>query len=109
MPRHLAWFGYENSFVVLDGAIVQSVPGGGHWGGGMFINAYDMGRFGYPTLRHGKWGDHQLISDHWVDWALTPTPAQPNYGFMNWYLNTDNGCCRARRQPPSCISAMAPT
>jgi hypothetical protein len=31
------WFGYENSFVVMDGAIVQSVSGGGHWGGGMFI------------------------------------------------------------------------
>ena len=83
------WYGYENSWIVLDGAIVQSVPGGGHWGGGMFINAYDMGRFGYLTLRHGKWGDRQLISDQWVDWALTPTPAQPNYGFMNWYLNTN--------------------
>jgi CubicO group peptidase (beta-lactamase class C family) len=21
--------------------------------------------------------------------ALTPTPAQPTYGFMNWFLNTD--------------------
>ena len=83
------WYGYENSWIVLDGAIVQSVPGGGHWGGGMFINAYDMGRFGYLTLRRGKWGDRQLISDQWVDWALTPTPAQPNYGFMNWYLNTN--------------------
>jgi CubicO group peptidase (beta-lactamase class C family) len=83
------WFGYENSWVVLDGNIVQSVSGGGHWGGGMFINAYDMGRFGYLTLRHGKWKDRQLISDQWVDWARTPTPAQPTYGFMNWYLNTD--------------------
>jgi CubicO group peptidase (beta-lactamase class C family) len=83
------WFGYENSWVVLDGVPVQSVPGGGHWGGGMFINAYDMGRFGYLTLRHGKWKDRQLLSDQWVDWALTPTAAQPTYGFMNWYLNTD--------------------
>jgi len=36
------WFGYENSWIVLDGSPVQSVSGGGHWGGGMFINAYDM-------------------------------------------------------------------
>jgi CubicO group peptidase (beta-lactamase class C family) len=21
--------------------------------------------------------------------ALTPTPAQPTYGYMNWFLNTD--------------------
>jgi CubicO group peptidase (beta-lactamase class C family) len=83
------WFGYENSWIVLDGVAVQSVSGGGHWGGGMFINAYDMGRFGYLTLRHGKWKDRQLISDRWVDWARTPTPAEPTYGFMNWFLNTD--------------------
>ena len=83
------WFGYENSWIVLDGIAVQSVTGGGHWGGGMFINAYDMGRFGYLTLRHGKWKDRQLMSRQWVDWALTPTPAQPSYGFMNWYNNLD--------------------
>ena len=34
------WFGYENSWVVLDGNLMQSVTGGGHWGGGMYINAY---------------------------------------------------------------------
>jgi len=68
---------------------VQSVTGGGHWGGGMYIHAYDMARFGYLTLRHGKWKDRQLISKQWMDWAQTPTPAQPTYGFMNWFLNTD--------------------
>jgi CubicO group peptidase (beta-lactamase class C family) len=83
------WFGYENSWVVLDGSLMQSVTGGGHWGGGMYINAYDMARFGYLTLRHGRWKDRQLLSNQWVDWALTPTPAQPTYGFMNWFLNTD--------------------
>lgn len=83
------WFGYENSWVVLDGQLVQAVGGGGHWGGGMFINARDMARFGYLTLRKGKWKHSQLLSDQWVLWALTPTPAQPTYGFMNWFLNTD--------------------
>jgi CubicO group peptidase (beta-lactamase class C family) len=83
------WYGYENSWVVMDGTIVQSVSGGGHWGGGMIINAYDMARFGYLTLRHGKWKDSQLISNQWVEWALTPTAAEPTYGFMNWFLNTD--------------------
>jgi CubicO group peptidase (beta-lactamase class C family) len=83
------WFGYENSWVVLDGVPVQSVSGGGHWGGGMFIHAHDMARFGYLTLRRGKWKDRQLLSTQWVDRALTPTPAQPGYGFMNWYNNRD--------------------
>ena len=83
------WYGYENSFVVIDGQIMQSVSGGGHWGGGMFINARDMARFGYLTLRKGKWKDKQLLSESWVKMATTPTPAQPTYGFMNWFLNTD--------------------
>jgi CubicO group peptidase (beta-lactamase class C family) len=84
------WFGYENSWVVLDGSLVQSVTGGGHWGGGMYINAYDMARFGYLTLRNGKWRDRQLISEHWLALARTPTPAEPTYGFMNFFLNTEN-------------------
>jgi len=82
------WFGYENSWVVLDGQAVQSVSGGGHWGGGMFVNAYDLARFGYLTHRRGRWKDRQVLSEAWVRLALTPTPAQPTYGFMNWYLNT---------------------
>lgn len=83
------WFGYENSWVVMDGTVMQSVSGGGHWGGGMFINAYDMARFGLLTLRGGRWRDRQLLSRQWVEWALTPTPANPQYGFMNWYNNRD--------------------
>ena len=83
------WYGYENSFVIMDGQIMQSVSGGGHWGGGMIINARDMARFGYLTLRKGKWRDKQLLSEAWVRMATTPTPAQPTYGFMNWFLNTD--------------------
>ncbi|MBV8839128.1 MAG: serine hydrolase, partial [Alphaproteobacteria bacterium] len=74
------WFGYENSFIVLDGTIMQSVTGGGHWGGGMYINAYDMGRFDYLALRNGKWGERQLISEQWLKLARTPTPAEPTYG-----------------------------
>ncbi|MDQ6788449.1 MAG: beta-lactamase family protein [Acidobacteriota bacterium] len=83
------WFGYENSWIVLDGEIVQSVSGGGHWGGGMFINARDMARFGLLTARNGKWRDKQIISEEWVKRAKTPTAAQPTYGFMNWFINTD--------------------
>jgi len=83
------WYGYENSFVVIDGRIIQSVSGGGHWGGGMFINAYDMARFGLLTSRNGKWGNKQLLSAEFIRQARTPTSVQPTYGFMNWFLNTD--------------------
>ena len=82
------WHGYDNSWVNVDGVMVQSVSGGGHWGGGMWINAYDQARFGLLTLRRGRWGDRQVLSDRWVAMAMTPTPAEPGYGFMNWFLNT---------------------
>jgi len=82
------WHGYENSWVELDGRKIQSVSGGGHWGGGMFINAWDMARFGYLFLRNGKWKDRQIVPAKWIDMARTPGPANADYGFMNWYLNT---------------------
>jgi CubicO group peptidase (beta-lactamase class C family) len=83
------WVGYENSWVLMDGRLVQAVGGGGHWGGGMFINARDMARFGLLTLRRGQWKERRLLSESYVRQALTPTPAQPTYGYMNWFLNTD--------------------
>jgi len=83
------WFGYDNAWITLDGRPVQVVSGGGHWGGGMFINAWDMARFGLLTLRRGMWGDKRILSEAWVKMALTPPAPQPTYGFMNWFLNTD--------------------
>jgi CubicO group peptidase (beta-lactamase class C family) len=91
------WHGYENSWIELDGRRVQSVSGGGHWGGGMFINAYDMARFGYLFLRNGKWQDRQLVSEKWIGMARTPGPANANYGYANWYLNHPAG--PGMRQP----------
>jgi CubicO group peptidase (beta-lactamase class C family) len=87
--RSWRWTGYENSWVLMDGEAVQSVSGGGHWGGGMFISARDLGRFGYLTLRRGRWRDRQILSENWVRMALTPTAPEPTYGFMNWFVNTD--------------------
>ncbi len=83
------WTGYRNAWIVLDGEPVQSVSGGGHWGGGMFINAYDMARFGLLTLHKGNWNGKQLLSEKWVQQALTPTTVKTDYGYMNWFLNTD--------------------
>jgi CubicO group peptidase (beta-lactamase class C family) len=87
--RSWRWTGYENSWVLMDGEAVQSVSGGGHWGGGMFISARDLGRFGYLTLRRGRWRNRQILSESWVRMALTPTAPEPTYGFMNWFVNTD--------------------
>jgi CubicO group peptidase (beta-lactamase class C family) len=83
------WYGYDNSWVDVDGQKMQSVSGGGHWGGGMFIDSYDMARFGYLFLRNGKWRDRSIVSEKWIEMARTPGSDNKTYGYANWYLNTD--------------------
>lgn len=95
------WYGYDNSWIVLDGQLIQSVSGGGHWGGGMFISAYDQARFGLLTMRGGKWGNKQIISEAWIKQSRTPSAAQPTYGFMNYFLNTPRRDSTNRRPMPS--------
>ena len=94
------WHGYETAWVELDGLRVQSVSGGGHWGGGMFISASDLARFGYLFLRGGRWGGRQLVAERWIELARTPTATNPTYGFMNWFLNTPSAS--GERPLPSC-------
>jgi CubicO group peptidase (beta-lactamase class C family) len=81
------WFGYENSFVNMDGLMMQSVSGGGHHGGGIFINTLDHARFGLLFLRNGKWKNQQLLSEKWINAAQQPSAANKNYGYL-WWLNT---------------------
>lgn len=83
------WTGYRNSWIVLDGKNIQSVSGGGHFGGGLFISAKDMARLGILTLRNGNWDGKQLIDSNWIKLSRTPTTANTGYGFMNFFLNTD--------------------
>jgi len=82
------WHGYENSWVVLDGLRMQSVSGGGHFGGGMFISARDHARFGLLMENRGVWKDRRLLPDAWFDMIRKPAAAKPDYGLL-WWLNTD--------------------
>ena len=84
------WFGYENSYITLDGLTMQSVSGGGDHGGGIFINTYDHARFGLLFLRNGKWKNQQLISEKWVNAVQQPSTANKNYGYL-WWINTEQG------------------
>lgn len=88
------WHGYHNSWVDLDGQKIQSVSGGGHFGGGMFISAEDQARFGLLFLRHGKVGDKQVIPADWVEKITVPTEVRPDYGYM-WWLNTNKRISKA--------------
>ncbi len=82
------WHGYDNSWVTLDGQSMQSVSGGGHFGGGLFIDTLDHARFGLLMLREGRWQDQQLVPDGWLERALRPSTARSDYGYL-WWLNTN--------------------
>ncbi len=83
------WIGYDDSWTEIDGVKVQSVSGGGHHGGGMFINTLDQARFGLLFARQGNWNGEQLISGEWIHKAKAPSEPNANYGYMWWTLKGD--------------------
>ena len=97
------WHGYSNSFVEIGGKSIQSVSGGAHWGGGMFIGARDHARLGLLVARRGAWGGRQILPAAWVDAMLTPSPANASYGLL-WWLNRGGG--RQAVAPDTCVYAL---
>ena len=84
------WHGYDDHSVVnIDGLVTESVSGGAHWGGGLWIDTLDHARFGMLYLNRGKWGDRQIISEEWIDTMTMACDQNVQYGYM-WWLNTDH-------------------
>jgi CubicO group peptidase (beta-lactamase class C family) len=81
------WVPYVNSYVSIDGKSMPSVSGGTRWGGGVWINSFDMARFGLLWLRGGKWGNRQIIPESYVKAATTPGARKSDYGLL-WWLNS---------------------
>ena len=82
------WDGYRNSFDTIDGKPMLSVPGGGHWGGGIVISARDLSLMGRLVAQGGAWDGQQILPQGWTDELVKPCPVAPFYGLM-WWLNTD--------------------
>jgi CubicO group peptidase (beta-lactamase class C family) len=82
------WVPYYNSYVEINGRKMPSVSGGGRWGGGMWINSWDMARFGYLWLRGGRWGERQVLPAAYVKAATAASAHGPDYGYL-WWLNTE--------------------
>jgi len=81
------WHGYDNSYVEIEGKLMQSVSGGAHWGGGLWISTLDHARVGLLMLNNGAWNGRQLISKGWIEASTMPCALNANYGLM-WWLNT---------------------
>jgi CubicO group peptidase (beta-lactamase class C family) len=57
----------------------------------VFAPGRDFARFGLLMLNKGNWEGDQILSQDWVKFATTPTPAAPigQYG-VQWWLNAGN-------------------
>ncbi len=84
------WLAYRNAEVAIDGRRMGSVPGGAHWGGGIFISSEDHARVGLLVLAGGAWAGRRILPEDFVTALSTPSPVFPNYGFL-WWLNTNRG------------------
>lgn len=83
-----SWNPYFNSEVQVDGLTLPSVPGGSHWGGGIFINSEDHARVALMVARNGNWGGQQIISSTYLREITRPSPCFDLYGML-WWLNTE--------------------
>jgi CubicO group peptidase (beta-lactamase class C family) len=82
------WRGYRNSTVTIDGREIESVAGGSHWGGGVFIHARDQARIGLLMQRGGVWDGKRILSAEWIARCRVPCPLFASYGYL-WWLNTE--------------------
>ena len=71
-----------------------------HCGGGLALRPIDMARVGYLVLRHGRWGDRQLVPAAWVGVATSPlsrgssllfSSLNPGYGYFWWTFPLHRG------------------
>src|SRR5256886_7177703 len=92
------WQPYGNAWVEIDGRQLPSVPGGSHWGGGLWMSARDHARFGLLHLRRGRWGDAQILPASWIDECRQPCAINPEYGLM-WWLDVRRTRASAARGP----------
>ena len=82
-PYHVAW-------VTIEGRRLPSVPGGSHWGGGLWMSTRDHARLGLLVARGGVWGGRRLLSSAWIEEMRRPCALHRQYGLL-WWLNTNRG------------------
>jgi CubicO group peptidase (beta-lactamase class C family) len=90
------WEGYRTSTIGLGGRKVVSVPGGGHWGGGIVTHAEDQARLGLLMLNDGVWERRRILPEGWVAESGVPVTLHPDYGLL-WWLNRSGRFPKADR------------
>jgi CubicO group peptidase (beta-lactamase class C family) len=97
-----AWQSYRNSWMEIGGRRLPSVPGGSHWGGGLWMSSLDHARMALLVLRQGLWDARRVLDAGWLAELRRPCPVNPQYGLL-WWLNTGRQMVPAA--PESCVAA----
>ena len=74
------WHGYRNSWTDTGGQRLQAVPGGSHWGGGIWIATADQIRMAELVRRNGDWNGKTVLPASWIAAIRTPCGVFPQYG-----------------------------
>ena len=83
-----SWHGYSTSKVTIDEREIESVSGGAHWGGGIWMSSDDLARIGQLYLQDGLWNTERVVSPEWISRTTTPSAQNPMYGYL-WWLQHD--------------------
>lgn len=81
----------ENLFAPLgitDAVLEYDTSGNPAGGAYLIMKPRDWARLGLLYLNRGNWFGEQILSEDWIDYALTPSSANKKYGAQIW-LNTD--------------------
>lgn len=84
MTRVVAALGCEEFAYQPEGV---DLAGNIRIGGSILMSCRDLARLGQLYLNGGRWAGDQLIDAAYIAEAVTPSPRNPNYGFL-WWLNT---------------------
>ena len=66
-------------------------------GGSILVSCRDMAKLGQLYMNGGRWNGRQLIASDFINEAISPSPHNPDYGFL-WWLNTSG---RVQNAPQS--------
>ena len=77
----------------IEGGVWQSLPGGYLFAsGGLFLRPRELAKIGYLFLNNGYWGEHQIISEDWIEESVNEhidtygrtLPLAHAYGYQWW-------------------------